>query len=94
MRLNWDKIIHDTYVDLYKAAEPSADFDTLVNHAKEIGSVDSTGRTLIPFNDYLTTEPIMDSVLAQNIAKFKIPKVYRQAFKNTIYFGCSPKTKL
>jgi len=93
MKLNWDKIIHDTYVDLYKVAEPSTDFDSLVTHAKETGSVDYIGRTLIPMNDYLITEPIMEIVLAQNITKFKIPKGYRQAFRNLILLGCSPKTK-
>ena len=29
-----DKIIHEIYVNLYKVAEPSADFDELVNNAK------------------------------------------------------------
>lgn len=84
-----DKAIWYCYTELYKASEPSADFEELVENAK----IDENGRKVIDFMAYEITAFDMDVIIERTIGKFRIPKWQRGAFKTTIYLGCSPKTK-
>lgn len=76
----------ECYRRLYKAATPSADFDELVKNA----TIDENGRKVIDFMSYKLEDGIFESILNDVIKEFKINKLTRDAFKTTIYLGCSP----
>lgn len=88
-RLNWHKIIHDTYVELYKNAEPQADFDELVKSA----TINELGEKVIPFDDYEISMSSVDSIIKSFIKRYKINKYMSEQYSRHIYLGCSPKTK-
>lgn len=89
-RLNWKKIIHDTYIELYKNAEPQADFSKLVEEAE----INERGEKVIPFNDYEISIAAMDSIINGFQRRYKMNKYYCGVYSASIYLGCSPKTKL
>lgn len=90
MKLNWNKILHDTYVELFKEATPSADFDDLVKN----GILGSDGRLIIPFNDYELEDDKFDEIMNRFIKKYRIPKAYRSNYQFAILLGASPRTKI
>ena len=90
----WDKIIYDTYVELYKNSEPSADFDELLKYAKDNNIVDRTGRYIIPYMDYEIDKDKMDKIVQSFIKKHKMKKHTASQYSFSIYLGCSPKTKI
>ena len=85
-KLNWQNIIHDTYVELYKNAEPQADFDELVNNA----TINDRGQKVIPFSDYSIYPGVMDSIIAYFEKKYRMNKTQRSQYEFEIYLGCSP----
>lgn len=88
-KLDWNKIIHDTYVELYKNSEPKADFDELVKNAE----VNCYGQKCIAFNDYEIEQTKLDEIVQSFINKYKLTRWNAEQFNTTIYLGCSPKTK-
>lgn len=74
------------YRELYRNAEPKADFDELVANA----TINRDGRKEIPFRDYIIDDSSMDAIIAATLKDFRIPKHIHGAFKSTIYLGCSP----
>jgi len=92
-RLNWQKIIHDTYIELYKNAEPKADFDELVKAAKGRHNIDNWGRHVIDFMAYEIDKDKMDEIVNSFIKKYKMKPYYASQYSISIYLGCSPKTK-
>lgn len=89
MRKNWQKIIHDTYVELYKNSEPSTDFDNLVDNA----ILNDRGQKVINFMDYEITENAMDYIISSFELKYKMKNHEINGYRFAIYLGCSPKTK-
>ena len=89
MKLNWTKIIHETYVELYKNSIPPADFDELVRNA----TINEFGERVIPFDDYSIEEVKIREIIQSMIKKYKIPKRHIDSFNFNVYLGCSPKTK-
>lgn len=83
---NWQKIIHDTYIELYNNAEPKADFDELVANA----TINEREEKVIPFNDYRIYPGVMDSIVDYFEKKYKMNKFYRSQYEFAIYLGCSP----
>lgn len=83
-----DKLIHDCYVELFKNAEPSADFDELVENA----TINERGQKEIPFMDY-EIDPELHDEIVEKYTKKVTPKYKQQAFKTTIMLGCGPKYK-
>lgn len=86
---NWDKIIHETYEMLFKASEPSIDFNELLENAY----IDEYGDKHIPFLDYEIDKHIEDEIIERQIKKYKLDKIEKRRFYFAIYLGCSPKTK-
>jgi hypothetical protein len=93
-----DNIMMDIYRDLYRNSEPAADFDELVANA----DLDEFGRKDIHFMDYEITQENLDRIIEEHLVKHKlsgprirsISKKYdAQKIRNTIYLGCSPRTK-
>lgn len=85
-----EKAIHYCYCELFKHAAPSADFNELLKNAK----TNDLGQKEIPFDDYEIEQEKLDEIIQESINKFKLkPKYKQQLFRNTIYLGCSPRTK-
>ena len=84
-----DKILNEIYVRLYKESTPTADFNELVENAV----INEFGQKEIAFMDYEITDEALDSIIKKTMKEYRVPKVYRDKFKYTIYLGCSPKTK-
>ena len=85
-KLNWQKIIHDTYIELYKNAEPQADFDELLANA----TINQIGQKVIPFMDYKIHPGVMDSIIGKFESEYKMRKIDKSKYEFTIYLGCSP----
>ena len=90
---DWEKIIHDTYVELYKNAEPQADFDELLKAAKGAHNIDGQGRYIINFMAYEIGKDKMDEIVKSFIKKYRMNPHYAAQYSIAIYLGCSPKTK-
>lgn len=84
-----EKAMMHCYRQLFAYSNPPADFDKLVENA----TINDRGQKEIPFMDYEIHEGHADDIIEQTIKDFKITKGYHQAFRNTIYLGCSPKFK-
>jgi glucuronate isomerase len=84
-----EKIMWDIYVDLFKEATPSADFNKLVENAP----IDDKGIKDIDFMDYEIEESVFDKILDKHLKGRRITKLKQRMFRNTILMGCSPKFK-
>jgi hypothetical protein len=85
-----EKAMWECYKRLFKESTPSGDFEYLVENA----TINDRGQKEIPFMDYEIEQDKLDSIINDVISEFKIkPKYRQQAFKSSIYLGCSPKTK-
>jgi len=89
-KLNWHKIIIDTYIELYNNSYPQADFNKLMEEA----TINDRGQKVIPFNDYEIEASVMDSIVDSFAKRYKMSKHDRNAYEFNIYLGCSPKTKI
>ena len=88
-KLNWEKIIHDTYVELYKNAEPQADFDELLINAE----INERGQKVIPFMDYEISDAVMSEIMDAFKKEYHMSKRDQYMYDVAILLGCSPKTK-
>lgn len=85
-----EEAMFECYRLLYANSEPQADFDKLVENAE----FNERGQKVIDFNAYEISEEKFSEILEDIIKKYKIKPAYRaSAFRNSIYLGCSPKTK-
>jgi hypothetical protein len=84
-----EKAMLECYRRLFKASTPSGDFDDLVSNAK----LNKRGQKEIPFMDYEIEEEMMSNIVNEVTAEFKIKGYRKNAFRASIYLGCSPKTK-
>lgn len=82
-------ILHDVYVDLYKNAEPSEDFDYLVENA----AIGDDGKKIIPYNDYEIDDTIMDNIVNYHIKGNKLSESDASSIRFYAYLGCSPRSK-
>ncbi len=94
----FNDIILDIYRELYENAEPKGDFDELVANA----TIDQYGRKHIPFMDYEISQYDLDRIIDEHLIKHKLKgprirsvgkKIDASCIRNTVYLGCSPKTK-
>lgn len=84
-----DQIIWSIYRELYKNAEPSADFDELYDSAE----INSEGQREIPFMDYTISEEVFDRIIEEYFKGKKLPKLKKNSIRMNLYLGCSPKFK-
>ena len=89
-KLNWQKIIHDTYVELYKNADPPVDFDDLLINAE----INERGQKVIQFMDYEISDAVMSEIMDAFKKEYHMSKRDQYMYDVTILLGCSPKTKL
>lgn len=92
-KIDWNVVLHDTYVELYKNSEPSVDFDELIDDAKANNRKDPQGRLIIDFMAYEIDGVLMDEIVNSFIKKYKMKEHNQNGYKFAIYLGCSPKTK-
>jgi hypothetical protein len=87
-----DAAIMNCYREMYKASEPPADFDKLIENAP----VDErTGGRIIPYQDHEIEEEVFNQILEKYMTdeKLKLTKREKERFSVTIYLGCSPRFK-
>lgn len=85
-----DELMWWIYRELFKASTPPRDFDELVKNA----TINSRGEKEIPFMDYEISQEDMDKIIEQSYKRFVIKSKFdKQIIKNSIYLGCSLKTK-
>jgi hypothetical protein len=83
------EILLEIYRRVYAVSEPPADFDELVANAE----VNERGEKQIKFLEYECEEAVMQRILDETIAKYKIKGHRAKAFAFSFWLGCSPKTK-
>ena len=88
--LKEEKILHELYRRSFKASEPSADWDELLENA----TINEEGQKEIPFMDYECEQEILENIFNDVMKEYKIAKHKRKSYSITFYLGCSPKTKL
>lgn len=84
-----DLALHEAYVQAYKLAEPSADFDYLV----ETAEVMSDGKKNIHFENYFLEDDIAENILTEVAKKYKLSKFMKSQLNIAYYLGCSPASK-
>jgi hypothetical protein len=77
-----DKVLLDIYQELYKNAEPSADFSKMI----ETEEVTEDRFFMKYYLDDETQSKIIDEVLK----KHKVPDYYKKRFITTVILGSSP----
>jgi hypothetical protein len=83
-----EKIMWQIYIDLFKAATPSADFEELVENA----SVNDRGQKEINFMEYSIHKSDYDRIIESNLKGNRLTKLSKQMITNSINLGCSPRT--
>lgn len=86
---DWNKIIHETYELLFKASEPSVDFNELLANA----TINDEGMKDIGFMNYEIDEDVMRNIIVEQAKKYKMSHYEGRAFSVSMYLGASPKTK-
>jgi len=81
--------IMECYTRIYAAAEPPAVFSELLANA----TIDERGMKHIPFDNYLIPREEMEKIMDEVIKEYKIKSWKKQAFKNTLWLGATPRTK-
>ena len=85
-----EEAILECYRRLYKQSTPSADFNLLMENAE----IDEQGQKVIDYMSYEIDESVFNTIIDEVIKEYKIaPKYKKQAFKNTMCLGASPKFK-
>lgn len=84
------RLIFDCYEELFLNSTPSVSFKYLY----QTSPTNKGGQVDIPFNDYEIEEDKLEEIISKYEKKLtgRLSK-YRQRFRNTIYWGCSPSTK-
>jgi hypothetical protein len=82
----WNKVIMETYAELYLQANPPADFLKLYEEAE----IDEMGNKIIPYNDYRINPELLHAIVIKMERKYKMTDYQAQKFRVTIYLGCSP----
>lgn len=85
-----DDALLECYVELYKNSTPSTDFNELMNNA----IINERGQKIIDYNCCEIEHEKMCKIVENTIKKYKIKNWQKQMFSNTIYLGCSPKTRI
>lgn len=91
MKNKIENIIHEMYVEMYKAAEPSADFDELMANAP----FNEKGEKVIDFDSYTIEESVFNSILESILKKWKIKQnsINYKILHFNAYLGGTPRFK-
>lgn len=83
---NYDKLIHEAYVEIYALSTPQADFNELLLNAK----TDSNGKKVIDFMNYTIKEGDYNAVMNKLSSKYKLNKLEKRKFNTTMLLGATP----
>jgi hypothetical protein len=82
-----EKAILHFYIEIYKVAIPSVDFNDLVDKAP----INKYGQKEIAFNSYEVDVELFDKIVQQTCKKFKLNLREKKMFMFEAYLGASPK---
>lgn len=82
-----EKAILHFYIEIYKVATPSADFNDLVDKAP----INKYGQKEIEFNSYEVDGELFDKILHETCKQFKLNLREKKMFMFEAYLGASPK---
>jgi hypothetical protein len=82
-----EKAILHFYIEIYKVATPSVDFNDLVDKAP----INKYGQKEIEFNSYEVDGELFDKIVNQICKKFKLNLSEQKFFMFECYLGTSPK---
>jgi hypothetical protein len=80
------KIMFDILRQMYKEADPSADFDSLMEKA----TINERGQKDIHFESYYLSQERQNEIIEEQLKGKRLTKIKKQMIKNFIYLGCSP----
>lgn len=80
------KIVMDAYREIYKNANPPADFDKLLKDAEEVN-----GMKTIAFNDYEIDPKIFKEILDRIGKKYRLNEFNRKRLSITMHLGATPR---
>jgi len=83
------KIINDIYREIYANAEPVGDWDKMLEEAE----VNERGQKVIPYDDYVIEEGLMQKIIDKHMKNNKVSEYYQKSFNFEIWLGCSPRSK-
>lgn len=83
------EIIWNIYKDLYANSEPPCDFDKLVENAE----INELGQKVIHFLDYEISQKEYEEIVERNLKNQRLTKLKKQAIRNSVALGVSPKFK-
>jgi hypothetical protein len=87
---NEEAAMWECYRRLYKASEPSAEFDQLLKDAP----TNEQGQKVIDYMAYKISIDDYNEIVNGIVKEFKLKPKYRaEAFRRTMSFGASPKFK-
>ena len=89
LHIRLEKLLHECYIELFANSEPKGDFRELLKTSPK----NEKGQIEIPYNDYVIEEKVMEEIVSKYCKLIKL-KYYRDRFKNEVYLGCSPRTKI
>lgn len=84
-----EKAILHFYIEIYKVATPSVDFNDLVDKAP----INKYGQKEIAFNSYEVDGELFDKIVHETCKKFKLNFREEKMFMFEAYLGASPKTQ-
>lgn len=84
---NLDKVLLNTYKELYLQSTPPADFEELMKTCPK----NNLGQVEIPYNEHEIEEELFNEILVKNSKN--LSKFHKQILKTTVLLGCSPKFK-
>jgi len=87
MRTNkylWNKVVMNIYRQMFKEAEPSADFDELI----EIGEAKQDNF----FMNYYLHQDRQQEIIDEWCKKYKCSKLEERAINTEVNLGCAPNT--
>ncbi len=104
-----DKILREIYVELYKNASPSADFEELMEKAPWVENINGINilhedvseeeakakkyKKFIDFNSYYLEKSEYDRIIREIYDKYNLNKHDREVLNFNAYLGCGPSTK-
>jgi hypothetical protein len=85
-RKRLQQLIEECYRELYREAEPSADFDQLLEQAP----LDSMGRKVIDYESYYIPKEKFEEIAEKHKNKMKMYKFEESSYNLAIYLGATP----
>lgn len=81
-----EDIMFDILRQMYKEADPSADFDSLMEKA----TINERGQKDIHFESYYLSQERQDQIIEEQLKGRRLTKIKKQMIKNSMYLGCFP----